>query len=138
MNTAPPIPLSHQVLTNGTGKPVEVALLKHGQALFRAIQAAPHLWANMSFRIQSELIFRESIIHLAGNWNTWVKDRACSLSLKDTPAAKLLVVKYHQRLVQRAQKLEMRIVSFYPGDMATPKQDLPIKVSNSKYVCMVY
>ncbi|KAF1970952.1 hypothetical protein BU23DRAFT_537123 [Bimuria novae-zelandiae CBS 107.79] len=109
------------------GKPVEIALLKHGQVLFRAIQTTPHAWANMSFRITSELIFREALIHLAGRWNHWKKDRACMESLRGTPAAKMLAEKYHQRLVQKSRALENKLMSHYPGDMAMPKEDIPIK-----------
>jgi hypothetical protein len=47
------------------GKAVEVALLKHGQVLFRSIQNNPAGWADMSFRIRSELVFREATIQLA-------------------------------------------------------------------------
>lgn len=108
---------------------MEVALLKHGQALFRAIQKVPHAWANMSFRISSEVIFREAIVHLAGHWNTWKTDRACMQSLRETHAAKMLAEKYHQVLVQKSRTLENRLMSHYPGDMAMPMQDIPIKVN---------
>lgn len=107
---------------------MEVALLKHGQALFRSIQAKPHGWANMSFRIRSELIFRESIIHLAGNWNTWKKHRATMQGLAQTPDARRLAEKYHRRLLERSRALENKMASDYPGDIAAPKKDLPVKV----------
>ncbi|KAJ4356767.1 phospholipid-translocating ATPase rsb1 [Didymosphaeria variabile] len=110
------------------GKAVEVALLKHGQALFRSIQANPQGWANMSFRIRSDLIFRESIIHLAGHWNYWKKNRTAMSGLAKTPGAKQLAEKYHRRLVERTRALENKLASHYPGDIAVPKpNDIPIK-----------
>jgi hypothetical protein len=62
---------------NVISKPIEVALTKHGQLLFRypgpsrcssAIQAHPAAWATSSLMLQSELIFREALVHLSGNW----------------------------------------------------------------------
>ena len=91
----------------------------------------------MSFRIRSELIFREAIIHLAGRWNGWKKDRVCMQSLRDTPAAKMLAEKYHQRLTQKSRGLENKLASHYPGDIATPKPDIPIKVCCS-YTLLSY
>lgn len=107
---------------------MEVALLKHGQVLFRSIQANPHGWANMSFRIRSEVIFRESIIHLTGNWNTWKKNRNAMQGLTKTPDARRLAEKYHRRLVEKAKALETKLATHYPGDIAAPKPDHPIKV----------
>ena len=102
--------------------------MKHGQALFRSIQANPQGWANMSFRIRSEVIFRESIIHLTGNWNTWKKNRAAMHGLTKTPDARRLAEKYHQVLLGRSRVLENKINSHYPGNIAQPKEDIPIKV----------
>jgi hypothetical protein len=82
----------------------------------------------MSFRIRSELVFRESIIHLAGNWNTWKKNRTAVQTLAKAPDARRLVEKYHRRLFEKSKMLENKLASHYPGDIATPKTDLPIKV----------
>ncbi|KAJ4290548.1 phospholipid-translocating ATPase rsb1 [Kalmusia sp. IMI 367209] len=109
------------------GKPVEVALVKQGQSLFRAIQTKPYAWADMSYRIRSELIFREAIIHLAGHWNKWKKSREAMAILSKTPGAKSIVDKYHHRLTDKGKKLESKLMSHYPGDMPTPKADIPIK-----------
>src|SRR5689334_20840895 len=45
-------------------KPVDVALVKQGQVLFRSISAHPWSWVSMAHRIQSEMIYKEAIIHL--------------------------------------------------------------------------
>lgn len=47
--------------------------------------------------------------------------------LRDVPAVKHLVEKYHRRLMAKGKALELRIMSVYPGDMCTPTQQLPIK-----------
>ncbi|KAF2868170.1 hypothetical protein BDV95DRAFT_501221 [Massariosphaeria phaeospora] len=106
-------------------KPVEVALVKQGQALFRGIQELPYLWIVMAHRLKSELIFREAIIHLAGNWNR-VKDTAIP-KMQDVPGIQALCEKYHEILVSKSKKLELALMSTYPGDMCEPTQDLPIK-----------
>lgn len=93
----------------------------------------------MSFRIRSELIFRESIIHLAGNWNTWKKNRTAMQGLAKTPNARRLAEKYHRHLVERSRALENKLASHYPGEIAVPGKDVPVKVSTSQLnTCAVF
>ena len=47
-------------------KPIDVALLRHQQVLFQAICANPAVWAGLAMRIQSDVIWKEAVIHLAG------------------------------------------------------------------------
>ncbi|KAF2134860.1 hypothetical protein P153DRAFT_305699 [Dothidotthia symphoricarpi CBS 119687] len=108
-------------------KPIEVALLKHGQDLFRAIQGAPYAWIEMAHRIRSELIFKECIIHLVGNWKTFKAQPALTERLRDVPGLRTLVEKYHRVLLTSCRALELGIMSLYPGDMRLPVADLPIK-----------
>ena len=67
-------------------------------------------------------------MHLAGNWNKWSNDRTCLQSLRSTPAAKALAVKYHTQILIMSKRLENRLISHYPGDMAKPEEDVPIRV----------
>jgi hypothetical protein len=108
-------------------KPIEVALFKHGQDLFRAIQGVPHAWIEMAHRIRSELIFKECIIHLAGDWKN-LKNRSNIVErLRDVPSVRVLVEKYHRALLEKAKSLELSILSHYPQAMRLPSEDLPIK-----------
>ncbi|KAL6710471.1 phospholipid-translocating ATPase rsb1 [Coniothyrium glycines] len=108
-------------------KPIEVALLKHGQDMFRAIQARPHAWLDMARRIRSELVFRECIVHLVGNWNVLKLQRGVADRVRDIPGLRAVVEKYHRQLLAQCKQLELGIMSLYPGTMRLPVDDLPIK-----------
>ncbi|EDU41382.1 hypothetical protein PtrSN002B_001768 [Pyrenophora tritici-repentis] len=107
--------------------PIEVALLKHGQELFRAIQSAPYAWVEMGYRIRSELIFRECMIHLVGNWKTYEKDDTTHPYLTVVPGLRPLIEKYHSVLIDKCRTLELGIMSHYPGHIRLPVDELPIK-----------
>jgi hypothetical protein len=113
--------------TSLISKPIEVALLKHGQDLFRAIQGAPYAWVEMAVRIRSELVFRECIIHLVGNWKNFKSGRNISEHLREIPGLRALIEKYHRLLLNQCKALELGVMSLYPGDMRLPVDDLPIK-----------
>lgn len=49
-------------------------------------------------------------------------------SLRDTPSARKLATKYHFILLNQSRSLENKLISHYPGDIAKPKDDIPIKV----------
>jgi hypothetical protein len=85
--------------TTLVSKPIEVALLKHGQDLYRAIQGAPYAWVEMAFRIRSELLFRECIIHLVGNWKNFKNVKNISDHLREIPGLRGLIEKYHRLLL---------------------------------------
>lgn len=108
-------------------KPIEVALLKHGQELFRAIHSAPHAWIEMSNRIRSEVIFRECMIHIIGNWRVLKTKPAVNDALRLITGMRAIIEKYHRGLLQQCKNLELGIMSLYPGDMRLPVDDLPIK-----------
>ncbi|KAF2631508.1 hypothetical protein BU25DRAFT_454948 [Macroventuria anomochaeta] len=108
-------------------KPIEVALFKHGQDLFRAIQGVPYAWIEMAYRIRSELIFKECIIHLVGDWKN-LKTRSNIIDrLRDVPSVRGLIEKYHRALLEKSKALELSILSHYPQAMRLPSEDLPIK-----------
>lgn len=113
--------------TSLISKPIEVALFKHGQDLFRAIQRVPHTWIGMAYRIRSELLFKECIIHLAGNWKILKASRDITKRLRDVPNVPALIEKYHRTLLDKAKSLELSILSHYPQAMRLPSDDLPIK-----------
>jgi len=107
--------------------PIEVALLKHGQDLFRAIQSAPYAWVEMGYRIHSELIFQECIIHLVGNWKKYKEDRSTQSYLAAVDGLRPLIKRYHRLLVEKCRTFELALMSKYPGDLCMPVEELPIK-----------
>jgi hypothetical protein len=108
-------------------KPIEVAILKHGQDLFRSIQGSPHLWVGMAYRIRSEMIFKECMIHLVGNWKVVKTRPRITEHLREIPGLRGLIEKYHRALIAQCKNLELGVISLYPGEMKTPAEDLPIK-----------
>lgn len=113
--------------TSLVGKSIEVALLKHGQSFFRSIASVPHLWGSLAYSIRSELIFREAFIHLVGSWKNVKNNSAMMSYLRSIPNVRGFIEKYHRALLQRVKKLELTLMSEYPGDIATPTKDIPIK-----------
>lgn len=110
--------------TSMISRHVEIALLKHGQDLFRAIQGAPFAWAEMADRIRSELIFKECVIHLVGNWNN-VGDK--EERLQYAHYMRNIVNKYHPELIGKVKALEVGVLSHYPEAMRLPSEDRPVK-----------
>lgn len=113
--------------TSLVGKSIEVALLKHGQSFFRSIASVPHLWAPLAYSIRSELIFRESFIHLVGNWKLTKHNAAMMDYIRKIPNIRGMIEKHHRSILSRVKKLELHLMSHYPGDIATPSKDIPIK-----------
>ncbi|KAF1915973.1 RTA1 like protein-domain-containing protein [Ampelomyces quisqualis] len=108
-------------------KPIEVALLKHGQDLFRSIQSNPCPWVHVAYDIRSEAMFKECMIHFAGNWKNFKKTPAVLESVREIPGLRLLIEKYHRALILQGKGLELAIMSHYPGKMDKPSEDIPIK-----------
>lgn len=113
--------------TGMVSKPIEVVLLKQGQDLFRAIQKAPFAWVEMAYRIRSELVFSECMIHLIGNWKTLKSGRSVGDCLRAITSLRELIETYHFKLLHKCKALELSIMSLYPGTMRLPVGDLPIK-----------
>jgi hypothetical protein len=113
--------------TSLISKPIEVALVKHGQDLHRAIQSSPHVWIDLAHRIRSELIFKECMIHLVGNWKNLKGRQHVTEVLRDVNGLRALIEKYHRQLLTACKNLELGVMSLYPGDMRLPVNDLPIK-----------
>jgi hypothetical protein len=109
-------------------KPIDVALIKHGQDLFRAIQRAPWAWVGLAIRIKSDIIYQESVVHLAGNWRKISEDKVAMARLRQCPEeVRALCKKLHKGLINKGKKLELALASLYPGGMAQPTDDIPIK-----------
>jgi hypothetical protein len=108
-------------------KGIEVSLFNHGQELYRAIQTAPYAWIEMAYRIRSEMLFKECMIHLVGNWKNIKNRPRINEHLREVPGLRALIEKYHRQLLQQCKSLELGIMSLYPGEMRLPCEDLPIK-----------
>ncbi|KAF2276507.1 uncharacterized protein EI97DRAFT_377350 [Westerdykella ornata] len=110
-------------------KPIDVALIKHGQDLWRSIQKMPWGWVHLAMRIKSDLIFIESVIHLAGNWRKISADRNAMENLSENcpESVRLLCQRLHRQLISHGKRLEVALVTLYPGGMNRPSEQVPIK-----------
>jgi hypothetical protein len=109
-------------------KSIDVALVKHGQDLFRSIQKMPWGWVGLAVSIKSELMFKEAVVHLAGNWRTISRNQEAMIILQQAgKGVRELCERLHESNLAAAMQLELAVMSLYPGDMATPSKQLPIK-----------
>jgi len=113
--------------TGVISKGIEVSLFNHGQELYRAIQSAPNLWIEMAYRIRSEMMFKECMIHLVGNWKIIKNRPRINEHIRAVPGLRALIEKYHRQLLTQCRSLELGIMSLYPGEMKMPSPDIPIK-----------
>ncbi|KAF2748232.1 hypothetical protein M011DRAFT_525878 [Sporormia fimetaria CBS 119925] len=109
-------------------KSIDISLLKHGQALYRSIQKMPWGWLGLAMRLKSDVIFQESVVHLAGNWRKIKEDADAMARMNEMPESVTALCEHlHKGLVTRGKKLELALSSLYPGSMAVPFQNLPIR-----------
>jgi hypothetical protein len=114
--------------TSLISKPIDVALIKHGQTMYQAISAAPVSWLELGLRIKSELIFKEALIHLVGNFAKIKNDPEGIARVNTLPyQVRKLIEHHHEHLVARAKRLESTLVCAYPSGLMIPCDDLPIK-----------
>lgn len=93
-------------------KPIESTLLYTGQVVHQSIAQDPAAWLNFAYRIKSKPIFREALIHAAGQYNT----RAMQTAMQDLipkPIADLVEKK--ARILMNGVKMCLRnVLSYYP------------------------
>ncbi|OCK79956.1 hypothetical protein K432DRAFT_435034 [Lepidopterella palustris CBS 459.81] len=100
-------------------KSIDIALFKQGQVLFRSISVNPSAWADLGYRIQSELIYKETVIHLAGRWPGLTDAEKAALH-DDTRA---VCQKHHEKLQEKRKQLELCVVAVYPGGLTKSKDE---------------
>lgn len=99
---------------------IENLLLKQGQMLYRSISDAPLQWAALSFRIRSETVFREAIIHAVGQWTTLANDVIAG-TYNSIPASVLHVVRQKAYALMDVKRVtECRIMGYYPPHLHKP------------------
>lgn len=96
--------------------PLENALIKQGQILWRSISANATIWAGMALRLHSEVIMKEAVIHMAGQWNK-AKERD---DIDDSVRA--LCEKKWKELRERKIDAEKLIMGHYPSHLTRPTQ----------------
>jgi len=102
------------VVTN----PIEATLLSTGQLIQRTIANNPAIWLQFAFRIRSRIIFREALIHAAGQYKTPpVQD---NIGILD-PVVATLLHKKGKALQEAMRFAEKKILSYYPTHLQREK-----------------
>ncbi|KAK0785465.1 hypothetical protein LTR59_011032 [Friedmanniomyces endolithicus] len=91
--------------------PIEATLLATGQNLFKSIAKEPLGWLDFAFRIRSRILFREAMIHAAGQYNTdYVQQRLPTVN----PAIAEVLTKKATKLKVAVKGSMHRMLSYYP------------------------
>ncbi|TKA25308.1 hypothetical protein B0A50_06212 [Salinomyces thailandicus] len=99
-------------------KPIEATLLATGQHMHCAIATAPLGWLHLTTRIRSVVLFREALIHAAGQYNTdHIKSGIHTLH----PKVAALLHKKGQALRRAVQMAEKQMLSYYPNHLHREK-----------------
>ncbi|KAK0322468.1 hypothetical protein LTR82_006427 [Friedmanniomyces endolithicus] len=91
--------------------PIEATLLATGQNLFKSIAKEPLGWLDFAFRIHSRILFREAMIHAAGQYNTaYVQQGLPTVN----PAIAEVLTKKATKLKDAVKGSMQRMLSYYP------------------------
>lgn len=113
-------------------KPIEITLLKHGQVLLKSISQAPIAWIDLAYRIKSEMLFKESVIHIVGKWNLLTDEQ--KKGMRDN--VKELCVRKHKELRYKSCELERKIFAIYPASLQRGVNDINGRASYANDIMM--
>ncbi|KAK5135590.1 hypothetical protein LTR08_005070 [Meristemomyces frigidus] len=99
-------------------KSIEAVLLATGQTLHQSIQRYPIAWLSFASRLRSRIIFREALIHGAGQFNC----KGIAAEVENLPkAVSDILTKKAKVLMAAMQQAEMKILSYYPSHLQREK-----------------
>lgn len=91
---------------------IDNALVKQGQLLYRSIATHATAWADLALRVRSEIIFRDAIVHMVGQWGVLSKDKEAMEVMH--PQIRTLCADKHKQLDEMKSAIELRIMGHYP------------------------
>ena len=97
-------------------KPIEADLLGKGQTLHRAISSDPAVWLEFACRIKSRTIYKEALIHAAGQLNTQKMQYALNNGILHPVVAEMVNAK-GEILRTGVQRATMYMLSYYPAQL---------------------
>ena len=114
---------------------VDIALLRHGQILFRSIATNPIAWSDLACRVRSPSIFKEVLIHLVGDWDRLTEEQRATIR---TDVRELCKTK-HEQLKLTKMAIEVRILGHYPTSVQRSVEQAVGRMSyqNNIYMWMV-
>lgn len=92
---------------------VDIALLRHGQVLFRSVAGNPIAWSDLACRVRSPSIFKECLIHLVGNWQG-IDDTQRALI---KPEVRKMCEAKHKQMKLTKMAIEVRTLGHYPASV---------------------
>ncbi|KAK3717577.1 hypothetical protein LTR37_005643 [Vermiconidia calcicola] len=96
---------------NVVQKPIEADLLACGQLLYSTIVKEPEVWLSFAFRLKSRSIFREALIHAAGQFNRQgVQDMLPKLDVR----VAAVLEKKASALKESVKLSQLHLLSYYP------------------------
>lgn len=111
---------------------VDLNLLRQGNILYSSIASNPVAWANLGYRIRSQTIFKESLIHAVGKWNMLNEVEKQTLN----PDIRLICERKFLQLDKAKQALEMRILGHYPAHLTRHAGDRPGRATYASDIYM--
>ena len=94
-------------------RPIEATLLATGQHLLKAVANNPTAWLSFAYRIRSKAIFRESLIHAAGQY--MFPTVQASIENGDLPEEiTTLLKKKASTIIEAVRSCERHLASYYP------------------------
>lgn len=113
-------------------KPIEIAFLNHGQTLLRSIAQAPSAWIDLAYRIKSEVLFKEALIHAVGKWNMIGDDEKRGMRANTLD----LCLRKYKELREKCQQMERRVFSIYPASLQRQANDVNGRASYANDIMM--
>lgn len=101
-------------------RPIEALLLSFSQVLYRSIASNPAPWLDFSSRLRSKTLWRESLIHGAGRFNSAeIQDAMRHADLHSSVIA--ILTEKASLLKNLAKRTESTLLSYYPETLQRTK-----------------
>lgn len=108
---------------------VETAILSQGITLHRSISGNPSAWSALACRIRSELVFKESVVHLVGRWNELDHDARQDV----VPDVRAVCERKHAELSAKKAQVEHQLLKHYPADLQKDAKEHPNTYNRQAY-----
>jgi hypothetical protein len=100
---------------------IETHLLRTGNYLWQRVLKEAEAWADVAMRLQSPVIFRESMIRLVGLWNVnGAINKTMLATLSSGPEIMDIAEKKIREQTYRKMEIEQNLRTFFPRDMVHP------------------
>lgn len=98
---------------------IDLALVTQGATLFRSVAGNPLAWIQLAVRVQSQVVFKEAVIHMVGKWNMMSDGEKATLD----PAVKEVCKRKHEELDNVKMGIEHNIMKHYPPELQRTADD---------------